>query len=67
MHVGMKTSQRRAADSMDLETEPRTILLYQTVEGGQNTEGTPSRGTAKRTVQGVSQTTVAPRGQQHLK
>lgn len=43
MHVGTKESQRRATDSMDLETEPSVILLYLTDDGGQNAEGTPSR------------------------
>lgn len=65
--MGTKGSQRRATDSMDPEAEPSVILLYLTDDGGQNAEGTPSRGTAQRTVWGVPQTTVAPRGQQHLK
>lgn len=67
MHVGTKGCQRRVTDSVDLETEPSVVLLDLTDEGGQNTEGTPSSGTADRTVGGVSRTTVAPRGQQHLK
>lgn len=64
MRVGTKESQRRATDSMDLETEPSVILLYLTDDGGQNV---PKQGTAQRTVWGVPQTTVAPRGQQHRK
>ena len=47
MHVGTKESQRRATDSMDLETEPSVILLSSVIlltdDGGQNAERTPSR------------------------